>query len=579
MGQGDAVSWQRRQFLGATAATAATLLAGCDAPRVLDGGFTGMDMARGHQLRDLLKSGNLPAPAVQRRTRVLIAGGGVAGLAAARSLRLAGVEDFALLELEDHAGGNSRGGAVGGMACPLGAHYLPLPGDDALEVQDLLEELGLRRRVAGRWQYGERHLCHSPQERLYWRGEWQAGLLPVQDVGAATLAQYQRFAALVEALRQQTRFAMPAFTQYQPNRPLDQAQRALDAITFDAWLGQNGLDDAHLRWYLNYCCRDDYGAGSARVSAWAGIHYFASRHGFSAPGSAAEADDDSDGSNGAQQPDGVLTWPEGNGWLTRQLATPLQAAGQLHTGCSVLRISEGRHGVEVDALNHATHQVERWQAQRCIVALPVFVAARVVHNPPDFLTATAQRLQWAPWLVANVHLDRPLQDRPGAAPAWDNVLYQDDNTGGLGYVDAGHQRLSPLPAATVISYYQALGDMPNGRAQLQQQPWTHWRDAILRTLSLPHPDIHQRATRMEITRYGHAMAVPTPGMQHFLSQIGLQPFKHGRYQLSNGERARHLPTPASARLAFAHSDWSGYSVFEEALTRGHAAGLHALHAL
>jgi hypothetical protein len=28
-----------------------------------------------------------------------------------------------------------------------------------------------------------------------------------------------------------------------------------------------------------------------------------------------------------------------------------------------------------------------------------------------------------PWLVANIHLDAPLQDRPGAAPAWDNVLY------------------------------------------------------------------------------------------------------------------------------------------------------------
>ena len=84
------------------------------------------------------------------------------------------------------------------------------------------------------------------------------------------------------------------------------------------------------------------------------------------------------------------------------------------------------------------------------------------------------------------------------------------------------------------------------------------------------------ATRMDITRYGHAMAIPVPGMQQFLSQIGLQPFKHGRYQLLNGERARSLPTPATARLAFAHSDWSGYSVFEEAFTRGHAAGLRAL---
>jgi len=28
-------------------------------------------------------------------------------------------------------------------------------------------------------------------------------------------------------------------------------------------------------------------------------------------------------------------------------------------------------------------------------------------------------------------------------------------------------------------------------------------------------------------------------------------------------------------VMFAHADWSGYSVFEEAFTRGHAAGLAA----
>ncbi len=563
---------QRRQFLAtASAGTASALLAACTPPPpTLAGGFTGVNMARGHALRDLLASARLPEPTSVHRTQVVIAGGGVAGLAAARSLRLAGVDDFALLELEDSAGGNSRGGEVGGMACPLGAHYLPLPGNDALEVQDLLEELGLRQRVAGRWQYDERHLCHSPQERLYWQGEWHPGLLPVQGVSADTLAQYQRFAALVDQLRRTTRFAMPAFTQWQPHRPLSPVHQALDAMVFDLWLAQQGLHDAHLRWYLDYCCRDDYGAGSARVSAWAGIHYFASRHGFTAPGSADDAED-----GGAHEPEGVLTWPEGNGWLTRQLAAPLQAAGQLRTGCSVLRISEGRHGVEVDAFNHVSHQVERWQAQRCIVALPVFVAARVLPNPPDFVTAAAQRLQWAPWLVANIHLDGPLLDRPGAAPSWDNVLYQDGNAGGLGYVDAGHQRLSPLPAPTVLSYYQALGDRPDGGAQLEQQPWTQWQGAILATLAGPHPDIAQRATRMDITRYGHAMSIPVPGTQKFLSQIGLQRLSGKRKQLSNGEHVRALPTPATARLAFAHSDWSGYSVFEEAFTRGHAAGLHA----
>ena len=561
----------RRHFLATAAASAATavVLPGCDeAPRTLQGGFAGIDMQRGHALRDLLKTGALPKPAVMRRARVIIAGGGVAGLAAARALRLAGVDDFALLELEDSAGGNSRAGAVGGIACPLGAHYLPVPGDGAREVQDLLEELGLRQRVAGRWRYDERHLCHSPQERLYFEGEWQEGLLPVQGVGEATLAQYRRFAQAVERESKAARFAMPALKLWTAKRALAPSQQALDAMTFAAWLAQEGLDDAHLRWYLDYCCRDDYGAGADRVSAWAGIHYFASRHGFHAPGEAVD-----------EARESVLTWPEGNGWITRRLAEPLantaNGGGQLRTGTSVLRITEGRHGVEVDAFNHATDSVERWQAPRCIVALPVFVAARVVQNPPAFLTAAAQRLQWAPWLVANIHIDRPLTDRPGAAPAWDNVLYADPTAGGLGYVNAGHQRLdtrATLAGPTVLTYYQALGDRADGRQQLATQPWQHWADAALAALAVPHPDLRQRATRVEVTRYGHAMAVPTPGLLTVLSQIGLSRFPGKRSALSKAEHSSDVPTPATARLLFAHSDWSGYSVFEEAFTRGHAAG-------
>ena len=553
---------QRRHFLGSAAAA---LLAGCQPPPpALEFAFAGIDLERGHALRDLLAQGPLPAPTLVRRAQVIIAGGGVAGLAAARSLRLAGVHDFALLELEDTPGGNSRAGAVNGVACPLGAHYLPVPGDHAPEVQDLLEELGLRQRVAGRWQYDERHLCHSPQERLYFEREWQEGLLPVQGVGEATLEQYRRFSQAVGAASRAARFTMPQFAALDAKTGLAPAHQALDAMTFEAWLQQQGLDDAHLRWYLDYCCRDDYGAGMARVSAWAGLHYFASRHGFHAPGEAV-----------AEDREGVLTWPEGNGWLTQQLAAPLKAQGQLQTGTSVLRIAETRRGVEVDAFNHHSGNVERWQAPRCIVALPVFVAARVVHNPPAFLAQAAQRLQWAPWAVTNIHLNAPLADRPGAAPAWDNVIYGDSNPGGLGYVDASHQKLDPRPRPTVLTYYQALGDVADARQQLATQGAEHWGRAALAALAGPHPDVLQRATRVQVTRYGHAMSIPVPGVQTFLSQIGLQGAPGKRKLLLNGERQRALPTPATARLAFAHSDWSGYSVFEEAFTRGHAAGLRA----
>ncbi|MEO5738494.1 MAG: FAD-dependent oxidoreductase [Variovorax sp.] len=520
---------RRRDFIGGT--TGVLALGGCEAPLpTIAGGFTGIDVARGHALRDgALRA---KAPAQTRRTRVVIAGGGVAGLAAARALRQSGIEDFVLLELEDTAGGNSRGGAVGGIACPLGAHYLPVPGDDAPEVQELLEEFGLRQRVAGRWQYDERHLCHSPQERIFFEGEWHDGLLPVQGVGATALAQYRLFGQRVEALQAAARFVIPTL-----HAPLSPTLLTLDAVTFADWLDREGFDEPHLRWYLDYCCRDDYGADAAHVSAWAGIHYFASRHGFHAPG------------DGSEERDAVLTWPEGNGWLARRLAQPL--GDRLRCGQVVTRIAETRDAVEVDVFDVASKSLLRWQAERCIVALPVFIAARVVESPPLALRNAAAYVTYAPWLVANVHLRAPLADRPGAAPSWDNVVY---GTRGLGYVDARHQTLDPTPGPTVLTWYRPLGpsrhEPGDGRRLLLERPWSGWRDELLDELSVPHADLRTQTTRIDITRYGHAMAMPTPGL---LRRLGAR-------------------VPSAGRLAFAHADWSGYSIFEEAFTRGHLAG-------
>ena len=537
MGKGGAV--KRRDFLLASSLPWA--LTSCAKPPDISGGFVGAGFERGHLLRELPTQRK---PSKTLRTRVLIAGGGVAGLAAARALRLRGMNDFALLELEDSAGGNSRAGIVNGIACPLGAHYLPVPdasSSSARPIHDLLEELGVRQRVAGRWIYDEKVLCHSPQERLFIKGEWQEGLLPVHDVGAPVLLDYQRFARLMQSASANAPFALPI-----AGVAAMQAHRALDTITFEAWLNQQQLTSAPLRWYLDYCCRDDYGAGLSVVSAWAGIHYFASRHGFSSPGSDLPQTREA----------GVLTWSQGNGWLTQRLTEPLGES--VHTGRVIMRIATGKHGVEIDALDAASGQVERWQADHCIVALPLFVAARVIENPPPALQLAAASLRYSPWLVANIHINAALHDRPGAAPSWDNVLYGGDSfqmSEGLGYVDASHQNLARVPGATVLTHYRAFGIDIARRQHLYKQPWTHWRDTLLRELSVAHPDLPAKATRMDIMRYGHGMSVPVPGVR-----------------ASHALQALQRPQTLHPRLRFAHSDLSGYSVFEEAFSHGHAQG-------
>ena len=70
---------KRRDFLAASTLP----LLGCKEARHIEGGFVGVNHERGHTLRPATggEARAWPAPSVTRRTRVLIAGGGVAGLA------------------------------------------------------------------------------------------------------------------------------------------------------------------------------------------------------------------------------------------------------------------------------------------------------------------------------------------------------------------------------------------------------------------------------------------------------------------------------------------------------------------
>jgi monoamine oxidase len=526
-------SMTRRALL---AAAVSVPLAACRreaAPR-WSGGWVGAAHQRGHRLREM-KSGQWPSPALQRRAGVIVVGAGVAGLACARALVRAGVDDVQVIDLEDSAGGNSRGHRIAGMACPLGAHYLPAPGEHAHEVAALLDEFGLRRLEHGRAVYDERHLCHSPQERLYIAGHWHEGLLPPLEAlpeaeRAATATQYRRFAALVREAGRGGAFAIPT-ARSAWRAELD----ALDAQTFAQWLDHHGLAAPALRWYLDYCCRDDYGAGAHEVSAWAGLHYFASRHGFHPPGS------------DEVEREAVLTWPEGNAWLVERMAAPL--GPRLHTGMLALRVETGRHDVAVEVWNAEADRIERHRAPQVVLATPLFVSLRLLAAPPPALAEAVARQRHAPWLVTNLHLDEPLVEVPGAPPSWDNVIYAG---AGLGYVDAMHQSLRPHPGPTVLTHYMSWGTDRAHRSALLADAWQARAAQVVASLSVAHPDLPLKLRQVDLARYGHAMSVPVPGVR---SSASLQALAAAR-----------------GRVHFAHADLSGYSIFEEAFTHGvHAA--------
>ncbi len=561
--------WSRRGLLGWSAGSAAgLLLPGCgprgaatqaDAPATLpdalDGGWVGQLAERGHAWRDgrWRPGGRI---VFTRRVHTLVVGGGIAGLAAARVLQDNGLDDLAVLDLDDEPGGNSRGHVLMGQPCPLGAHYLPVPGEDAPEVAQWLESQGLIRRQQGRWVGDERYLCHSPQERLfvpdthaatvgaYWPGHWQEGLMPA---GADTHRQHERFMQQARLLRQALGFAMPTV-----RKPWNAGLAVLDAITFDRWLDEQGLGDPGLRWALDYACRDDYGAGSARVSAWAGLQYFVSRH------------------EGDESADQWLTWPEGNAWLVRRLAQGL--GERWHPATVALAVAPGRREVVVDTWSVRRNRPERWIARRVVMAVPLMVGYRLLAAPPAPLKTVRPLLRQAPWLVSNLALREPLIERQGVPLSWDNVAYARQGPTALaepslGYVNARHQSLAPAPqdAPVVLTHYWALGGRDvkteqHHRGLLWSQPWRWWAQNVVDDLARVHPDLPGKLQRIDLMRWGHAMAIPTPGLRGHPALAAL----------ADGEAARQ------SRLHWAHSDLSAYSVFEEAFTHGVRAARQVL---
>lgn len=519
MGQG---ALNRRELL------ALPLLGACQrAAQQVEGGWVGPDPALGHRLRGPLPDARGAAP---RRAQVLVLGGGIAGLTCARQLLAAGIE-VALLELDEQPGGNSRGTLLRGQPCPMGAHYLPQPDANAPELQDLLVELGAARRVGERWLPREELICQAPSERLFHRGEWLPGLLPPAE-SADAQAQRQRFAQRVRQAQRELGFALPS-----RRAPWTDGHRALDAQTFATWLREQGLTEPGLLAYLDYCCRDDFGAGCARVSAWAGLHYFASRHGFAAGG---EGD--------PTEP--VFTWPEGNAWLAERLAAPLRR-GVLQARALALSIDEDAHGVQVLALREG-QALEHWQADAVVIATPLHIARRLLRRADPALDAAAQALPRAPWLVANLWLERPLLDRPGVPLAWDNVVH---GSAALGYVNARHQSLDPRPDPVVLTAYWALPEAR--RRELLKRDWRAWLAELLGHYRGVHPDLPEALRAAVLTRWGHAMAIPAPGVRGHLALAALATRREGR-------------------IRFAHADLAGYSVFEEAFEAGRAAAASVL---
>jgi len=407
---------------------------------------------------------------------------------------------------------------------PWGAHYVPVPGKDARYVRALFEEIGAIRGYddSGEPIYDELMVCGAPESRLFIHGRWQEGIIPDTALTPQDSADYGRFFAALAQYRGVTgNDGRRAFTIPARLSSRDPAYRRFDRITFADLMREWGITSPYLWWYVDYSFRDDFGAPSGRISAWAGLHYFCAR---------------AHGTSGSEER--ILTWPEGNGFLVRELHRRI--GGTTLTNALVTAVIPSTDGVAIEFLDTHTETRAALDVDAVVYAAPRFTAPFVIRGGVEPAALGGPTVEYAPWAVANISL-KPLFGSPGPRFAWDNVFYHGQT---IGYVVATHQSLARDSGATVLTMYWPLCEShpKSAREVALKRPAEEWSALFLTELLRFEPELAPRIERVDLWIWGHGMAIPTPGVLD-------------RWELDRS------PDP---RIVFAHADRTGFGLFEEA---------------
>jgi monoamine oxidase len=278
-----------------------------------------------------------PGPVRPRRVDAIIVGAGMAGLAAARTLRRSG-KKVVVLEARDRVGGRVKAGMLAGHTIDLGGMWV---GPSQTRLLDLLREY----RIPTMRQYlNGKGIVDFAGRRVTPDGE-EFGF------DAETQADYDRMLAKLNALVERV----------PPNSPWAAPNAdELDDITLEQWLRENVHDETLLR-MMNAEVRGTLTAEPWQVSLLYFLFYCRSGNSFE---ELAKYD------NGAQ----MYTVPGSMHQVSAAIGKEL--GDSLVLEAPVTSISHDSAGVTV------VSEKGTWQGAHTIVALPLPLSSRIRYQPP-----------------------------------------------------------------------------------------------------------------------------------------------------------------------------------------------------
>lgn len=398
---------------------------------------------------------------------LIIAGGGVAGLAAAWKYRK---EDFRLFELSDRFGGTASSQSFQGIDICQGAHYdLDYPDYYGEDVLQLLEEIGAIEYQSWKksWSFIDRqHLIPATRrQQCFQNGKIRADVIPEGPQKAKFLAAISPFLGKMRL----------------PSRHISRDLSYLDQQNFVDFLSQSMEVDTEFKRYLDYHMMDDYGGTADQVSALAGIHYFMCRPYY-------------------REPVSLFSPPMGNDYFVRKMMAQLNQAN-LRKRHLVSRIVNKGAGFTVDVLDIEQKSVQVYEAERVIYAGQKHALKYVFPEEYNLFTTN----NYAPWMVINFITDQ----KPDQYGFWQNE-YLGEDPSFLGFIDSSVQDRGSLNGNRVLTAYYCL--KPEDRKVLKTIPENKDR-IVSETLSKIESflAIKLPIKQVFIKVMGHAMPIPEPG--------------------------------------------------------------------
>lgn len=433
--------------------------------------------------------GGLPAPTEQ--ASVVIVGGGLAGLSAAWMLR---DSNPLLLEQATRFGGNSKAESWDGIPYSLGAAYFGKADEDDPNMR-LMAEVGL----SGKWREDhpiEDRMLHMPAgggaSRIFPRF-WFGGTDP------ARAADFQAAWKYFERVRNE---AYPDPSDIGAEGVLTREQLdELDKRSFYEEIKRNlGKQfHPHMKELVSHYSWSTFAAEADEVSAVSGLYNLASDLG------------------------GIYTFPGGNACVTqaffehliRQLGTD-----RLRREVMVLDVRPSPTGEGV----HVTYQnpegtLRTVAARACIVAVPKFVAKRLIDKMPQAQHKAMSSIEYRSALLTNVLIKHKVEpnfydqyimlgrkSRRGRREV-DDMPFTDATL--ATFATHGHPERTVLGLYRGYPYKEGRSDLlqpgayEKARAQVERK-----LPQLLQALNIPESAV----VDVRIARWGHPMPLHRPGM-------------------------------------------------------------------